>query len=178
VPYHYLKMIAPNRHPPRPDPPIDLLTPWPDPRRPGDEPLTHLQWAEAVARSIAASEQYGFGYRSQEADELVGVARVAIVELAARFDALRVRPGSCPDQLFRGWAHRYIPKECAREAERLRNAGAYWTTSKRELKELARRTAPLSPHERCPSCRAVMGLADDDEPDEDVNGWLKAHGYG
>jgi hypothetical protein len=172
--YYVRSMIARNLHPPRPGPVIDLVTPWPDPRRPDDEPLTHLQWAESVARGIAASEVFGFGYNSREADDLVGVAVVELVRLAARFDALKVRPGSCPDQLFRGWAHRYIPKECEREAERLRNAGAYWTTSKKELRELARRTAPLTANDRCPNCSDFFA----DEPDEDVNGWLRAHGYG
>lgn len=150
---------------------LDLTAPWPDPRHPDDEPISHLAWAENIARRIATSSKFGFGWKSQEADDLVAVAWQVLAGLAKRFDPARVRPGSSPDQLFRGWAWKFIPKECEREAIRIRNGGTFNTTS--DSAANAMRVGGIPEH--CPTCSEVAGWGigpqrhedrdDDDEPE-------------
>jgi hypothetical protein len=123
-------------HPVPSTPHIDLTAPWIDPRKPDDEPVSHLAWAEGIARQIATAPKFGFKYRSQEADDLVSVAHATLIRLAKRFDFAKVSPGGDPDQMLRGWSRRYLTKECAREAERLQNGGTYHTTSKREAQSM------------------------------------------
>jgi hypothetical protein len=153
--------------------PIDLTHPWPDPRQPAAEPLTHLQWAEQVARQMAISSAFGFGWRSQEADDLVAVAWQTLAGLLPRFDAGLVRAGSSPDQLFRGWAMRSLRTECRREGERLVNGGWYSTTDDPELKRHARAGRSLPPElPRCRTCSEVFfgtgaGPAGEEEDPED-----------
>lgn len=146
---------------------IVLTVPWPDPREPDAAPLTHLQWAERVARQVAVSSLFGFGWSSQEADDLVAVAWATLAMLAPRLDAARVRSGSSPDQLFRGWAMRWVRGECRREGERLVNGGWYSTTDDPALKAHARANAGGLPADaRCPTCTEVFfgrGQEDDEE---------------
>lgn len=155
---------APRAPAPAAAPVIDLLAPWADPRKPGEAPQTHLAWAEHIARLIA--RQRGLGPRSAGADDLVAVAHVTLIRLAPRFDPARVPAGGDPDGQFRGWAHRWVKKECEREAERLTNAGLYHTTDNPGAKKLARRTSELPVQGRCPNCRDVAGWFAD-EPDEE-----------
>lgn len=152
---------------------IDLCVPWADPRRPDDPPKSHREWAEHIARLIARVE--GFGTRSQQADDLAAVAVLVLVRIAPRFDPTRVPPGGSADGLFRGWAHATVRKECQREAIRLRNGGTFNTSASAAANRI--KVAPIPTQTRCPNCRDVTDWGADTDGDDDVNAWLRAHGY-
>jgi hypothetical protein len=160
-------------------PAIDLTAPWPDPKKPDAEPVSHLAWAEGVARSIAVSK-FGFRRYGQETADLVAVAQTVLVKLVARFDASKVKVGSSVDQLFRGFAFRHIPTECRREGERLKNHGWYRTTDDKRLKKFARGGGELAP-QTGNSAMDGWGIGprwndrDDDEPDEELEPVEAAH---
>jgi hypothetical protein len=116
----------------RPHPPSDA-----DPATNRDSAIVitdHLKWARTIARGVSLA--YYFRLGSQEEQDLVATAYLAIVELAARFDATRVAAGGDPNCAFRGWATIEIRCRCNREARRLRNGGTYKTRREKLKKAL------------------------------------------
>jgi hypothetical protein len=123
--------------------PIDLTSPWHDPAKPHARGLSHLDWAETIARLIARS--YGrYSPRSWQADDLVAAAHAILAELAPRFDAGRIPEGGDPDGQFRGWAHAHIRGACERAVQSLRNGGTAKTSNDRAVKELRVRELPAN----------------------------------
>jgi hypothetical protein len=112
------------------------------------DPGPHRDWAENIARLIARHK--GFGPRSQEADDLVAVAYLTLIELSLVFDPSRVPDGGDEGGQFRGWSHPWIRNRCERETKRLRNGGTYH--SRREKGQPVLRIVPLP---RCRNCSEV-----------------------
>lgn len=144
---------------------IDLTVPWVDHRKPDLPPMTHLEWAENIARLVAVD--FGLRAQSPEGDDVVQVAHLVLTRIVGRFDFGRVPEGGDPDGQFRGLAWRHVRKECEREARRIRAGGLLKTSNDSELNGLVVRGVP----DRCSNCAIVTGWgvppAFDDESEEE-----------
>lgn len=80
----------------------------PEPSHQVIDPRDHMRWAERIAKVV--SSDFGFGKRrrkSQERDELIGVAFLVLCEYAAKFSpwkALTFRAGPAIVRRCRAWA--------------------------------------------------------------------------
>ena len=119
---------------------------------------THIEWATAIACSIARWR--GFHRRSHEEAELVGVALFTLARKRPHFTADRVPVGGDADGQFRGWIHMSVRAECLREAKRLRGGGTFHVP--RALHEVI--------VEGLPTRRATDGFEEVDLADHRVSG--------
>jgi hypothetical protein len=92
----------------------------------------HLKWARTIALGVRRA--YNFSLGSQEEEDLIATAYLAIVELVKLFDPSQIPPGNDLNSAFRGWAAIAVRCCCQREARRLRNGGTYSTRRERACK--------------------------------------------
>lgn len=100
------------------------------------------KWARGIARGVRGD--YGFRRGSAEEEDLEGVALVALVELANRYDELQLPAGGNLVDAFMGYADVEIRSRCRRHAVTLRNGGTFRTTSSADARRMCVEALPLT----------------------------------
>lgn len=101
-----------------------------------------LPWARGIARGVRGD--YGFRRGSAEEEDLEGVALVALVELANRYDELQLPAGGNLVDAFMGYADVEIRSRCRRHAVTLRNGGTFRTTSSADVRTMRVVSLPVT----------------------------------